>query len=54
MKEGKIEVTGKRERRRKQQIECLKETRGSWKLKEEALDSTVWRTSVKTEYKVNE
>jgi hypothetical protein len=25
---------------------CLNETRGYWKLKEEALDCTVWRTRV--------
>jgi len=54
MKEGKIEVTGRRERRRKQQIDYLKETRGYWKLKEEARDSTVWRAGVKTDYKMNE
>ena len=49
MKEGKIEVTGRRGRRRKQQLDNLKETRGYWKLKEEALGSTLWRTGVKTE-----
>jgi len=54
VKEGKVEVTGRRERRRKQQIEYIKETRGYWELNEEALDSTVWRTRVKTGYKVNE
>jgi hypothetical protein len=54
MKERKIEVTGRRGRRRKQQIDYLEETRGYWKLKEEALDSTLWKTGVKTDYKVNE
>jgi len=34
----------RRGRRRKQLVDDLKETRGCWKLKEEALDSTVWRT----------
>jgi hypothetical protein len=38
------EVTGRRRRRRKQLIEDLKEKRDYWKLKEEALDSTLWRT----------
>jgi hypothetical protein len=41
MKEGKTEVTGRRERRRKQQIDYLKETRGYWKLKDGAIDRTV-------------
>jgi len=54
MKEGKIEMAGRRGRRRKQQVDYLKETRGYWKLKEEALDSTLWRTDVKTNYKMNE
>ena len=46
--EGKIEKvvdgTGKRGRRRKQLLDELKERRGYCKLKEEALDRTVWRT----------
>jgi hypothetical protein len=33
--ERRIEVTGRRERRRKQLLDDLKETRGFWKLKEE-------------------
>jgi hypothetical protein len=37
--EGRIEVTGRRGRRRKQLLD-LKEKRGSWILKEEALDRT--------------
>jgi len=36
-------VTGKRGRKRKQ-LDDLGDTRGYWKLKEEALDRTVWRT----------
>jgi hypothetical protein len=42
--EGRIEVTGSRGRRRKQPLDDLKETRRYWKLKEEALDRTLWRT----------
>ena len=42
--EGRIEVTGRRGRRRKQLPDDLKEKRGYWKLKEEALDRTPWRT----------
>jgi hypothetical protein len=42
--EGRIEVTGRRGRRRKQLLDNLKETRRCWKLKEEALDRTMWRT----------
>jgi hypothetical protein len=42
--EGRIEVTGRRGRRRKQLLDALKENRRYWKLKEEALDRTLWRT----------
>jgi hypothetical protein len=42
---GKIEMTGRRGRRRKQLLDGLKEKRRYWKLKEEALDRTLWRTS---------
>jgi hypothetical protein len=42
--EGRIEMTGRRGRRRKQLLDDLKETRRYWKLKEEALDRTLWRT----------
>jgi hypothetical protein len=42
--EGRIEATGTRGRRRKQLPGDLKETRRYCKLKEEALDRTVWRT----------
>jgi hypothetical protein len=41
MIEGCIELTGKRGRRCNQ---LLDEKRGYWKLKEEALDHTLWRT----------
>jgi len=37
-------VTGRRRRRRKQQLDDLEEMREYWKLKEEALDRTLWRT----------
>jgi hypothetical protein len=40
----RIEVTGRWERRRMQLLEDLRESRGNWILKEEALDRTLWRT----------
>ena len=46
--EGKIEermgMTGRQGRRHKQLLDDLKETRRYWKMKEEVLDCTVWRT----------
>jgi hypothetical protein len=42
--EGRIEMTGRVERRRKHLLDDLKENRSYWKLKEEALDRTLWRT----------
>jgi hypothetical protein len=42
--DGRIEVTERRGRRRKQLLDDLKEKRGYWKSKEEALDRTLWRT----------
>jgi hypothetical protein len=36
--EGRIEMTGRRGRRRKQLLDDIKEKRRYWKLKEEALD----------------
>jgi hypothetical protein len=43
--EGKIGgITGRQGTGRKQPLGDLKETRRYWKLKEEALDLTVWRT----------
>jgi hypothetical protein len=42
--EGRIEMTGRRGRRRKQLLDDLKEKRRYWKFKEEALDYTIWRT----------
>jgi hypothetical protein len=41
---GGIGVMGRRGRRRKKLLDDLNETRGYWKLKEEALDRTLWRT----------
>jgi hypothetical protein len=43
-RDGRIEVKGRGGRRRKQLLDDLKEKRGYWKLKKEALDSTMWRT----------
>jgi hypothetical protein len=42
--EGRIEMTGRRGRRRKQLLDDVKEKRRYWKFKEEALDRTMWRT----------
>jgi hypothetical protein len=42
--EGRIEMKGRRGRRRKQLLDDLKEKRRYWKLKEKALDRTLWRT----------
>jgi hypothetical protein len=42
--EGMTEMMGRRGRRGKQLLDYLKAKRGYWKLKEEALDRTVWRT----------
>jgi hypothetical protein len=42
--EGRIEVMGRRGRRRKQLLDDLKEKRRYWILNEDALDRTVWRT----------
>ena len=42
--EGEVEAVGRQGRRCKQLLDDLKETRELWKLKEEALDCTVWRT----------
>jgi hypothetical protein len=42
--EGRIEMTGRRGRRRKQLLDDPKEKTRYWKLKEEALDRTQWRS----------
>jgi hypothetical protein len=44
--EGKMEGMGRGGRRRKQPLDDLKKTRIYWKLKEEALDRSVWRTAL--------
>jgi hypothetical protein len=41
---GRIKVTGRRGRRRKQLLDDLKEKRGYCNFKEEALHRTLWRT----------
>ena len=42
--EGRIEMTGRQGRRRKQLLDDVKEKRRYWILKEEALDRTLWRS----------
>jgi hypothetical protein len=42
--EGRIEMARRQGRRHKQLLNDLKEKRRYWKLKEEALDRTLWRT----------
>jgi hypothetical protein len=42
--EGRIEMKGRRGRRRKKLLDDLKEKSRYWKLKEEALDRTLWRS----------
>jgi len=42
--EGMIEVMGRRRKRSKQLVDTVKERKGYWKLKREALDRTLWRT----------
>jgi hypothetical protein len=42
--EGRREMTGRGRGRREQLLDNLKEKRRYWKLKEEALDRTLWRT----------
>jgi hypothetical protein len=60
--EGRIEMTGRRGRRRKQLLDDLTEKRRYWNLKEEALDryhmdNSLWkrlRTCRKTDYRMND
>jgi hypothetical protein len=42
--EGRIKVTGRRVKRRRQMTDDLKEKKGYWRLTEEELDRTLWRT----------
>jgi hypothetical protein len=48
--EGRVEVMGRRGRRGKNLLGYLKEKIGYYKLKEEALDRTVWTTRFKRGY----
>jgi hypothetical protein len=61
--ERRMEMTGRRGRRCMQLLDDLKEKRRYWKLKEEALDSTLWRfwrlwkrlrTCRRADYRMNE
>jgi hypothetical protein len=42
--DGRVEVTGRHGRRSKHILDDLKKNRGYWKLKEDALDCTLWGT----------
>jgi hypothetical protein len=42
--EGRMEVMGRRDRRSKQLMDGLKENRDYWKLKEEILARSLWRS----------
>ena len=42
--DGRIKVTARRERRRKQLLDHIKEKSGYWKIKVKELDRTLWRT----------
>jgi hypothetical protein len=48
--EGRIEVMERPERRHKQLLDDFKEERGYWKLKEGALDCTLWSTYFRRGY----
>jgi hypothetical protein len=48
--EGRIEVTERRGTRRRHLLDDLREKRGYGKLKEEALDRTLWRTRFGRDY----
>jgi hypothetical protein len=52
--EGRIEMVGRRGRRRKQLLGDLNEKRRYWKLKKEALDCTMWRTHFGRGYRMKE
>jgi hypothetical protein len=49
--EGRTEMKGRAGRRRKQLLDDLKGKKRYWKLKEEALDRTLWRTRFGGVYK---
>jgi hypothetical protein len=42
--DGRLEVKGRRGRKREQLLDDLEVKRGHWKLKDEALDRPLWRT----------
>jgi hypothetical protein len=48
---GRMDVTGRRGRRRKQLPDNLKEVRGYWNFKKEALDRALWRTRFGRSYR---
>jgi hypothetical protein len=50
--EGRTEVRERLGRRRMQILDNVKEKRGYWKLKEEALDRTVWRIGFGRVYEI--
>jgi hypothetical protein len=57
--EGRVEIKGRRGRRRKQLLDELKEKRRYWKLKalDRSVENSLWkglRTCRKTGYKMNE
>jgi hypothetical protein len=45
-----MEVMERRRRRLKQLLDDIKETRGYWKLEEEALDRSLWSNGFKNGY----
>jgi hypothetical protein len=49
--DGRIEMTGRRGRRRRQLLDDHKEKSRYWKFKEEALERTVWRIRFGRGYK---
>jgi hypothetical protein len=48
--EGRIDLMRRRGRRHKQLLNDLQEKSGYWKLKEQALDCTVWKTCFERNY----
>ena len=49
-REGRIQATGRRGRRRQQPLDYLKEKREYWKLQEEALDRALWKIRCGSDY----
>jgi hypothetical protein len=48
-----MEVAGRKGRRSRQLLDEMKEERGYWQLKEEALHRTLWRTRVGRGYGIH-